>query len=213
MLGVGWLGGLDVRRRVGPAGVGSDGTTVYSLFARWKPGWGGRQKGERGGTGSAPHSTVYERVSVGERGRRTEAGRRENGQAGGTARQNGVIVPTSHPCGVRRRGACHFARFWRDFSVSLAQRAPSREAPCVCAHFIPLIPPGTAMLNHAAKPLFAWECLEDVPPSYAPSKTSSTALPDEVATGLMLIDGPRAARGNGRDDYHPVAVLWGVVLL
>ena len=62
------------------------------------------------------------------------------------------------------------------------------------------------MLIHAAKPLFAWSELEDVPQLLS-IKEILGSLPDEA-----LLDGLRAARGNGRDDY-PVSVLWGVVLL
>jgi hypothetical protein len=70
----------------------------------------------------------------------------------------------------------------------------------------PLDPPRTAVLIHAAKPLFAWGELEDVP-QLRTIKEVLSSLPDE-----HLLDGLRAARGNGRDDY-PVSVLWGVVLL
>src|SRR5262245_5153146 len=73
-------------------------------------------------------------------------------------------------------------------------------------HHFPLDPPGRAMLIHAAKPLFAWDCLEDVP-QLRTIKEVLGSLPDQT-----LLDGLAAARGNGRDDY-PVGVLWGVVLL
>jgi len=56
------------------------------------------------------------------------------------------------------------------------------------------------------KPLFAWDCLEDHPTLTTIKKLLDT-IPDEA-----LLDGLRAARGKGRDDY-PVHVLWGVVLL
>jgi hypothetical protein len=62
------------------------------------------------------------------------------------------------------------------------------------------------MLIHAAKPLFAWSELEDVP-QLRTIKDILSSLPDQ-----QLLDGLRAARGNGRDDY-PVSVLWGVLLL
>lgn len=62
------------------------------------------------------------------------------------------------------------------------------------------------MIVAQAKPLFAWDCLEDSP--------SLKTIRDLLAT---LPDGPlleslRTARGKGRDDY-PVHVLWGVVVL
>src|SRR5262249_48873115 len=69
----------------------------------------------------------------------------------------------------------------------------------------PLDSPGTAMLIHAAKPLFAWSELEDAP-QLRTIKDVLSSLPDQ-----HLLDG-LAARGNGRDDF-PVSVLWGVVLL
>lgn len=56
------------------------------------------------------------------------------------------------------------------------------------------------------KPLFAWDCLEDSP-SLRTIKTLLASLPDAT-----LLQGLRAYRGRGRDDY-PVSVLWGVVLL
>jgi len=56
------------------------------------------------------------------------------------------------------------------------------------------------------KPLFAWDCLEDHA-SLATIKKLLDTIPD-----AELLDGLRAARGKGRDDY-PVHVLWGVVLL
>jgi hypothetical protein len=66
--------------------------------------------------------------------------------------------------------------------------------------------PESAMLIHAARPLFAWSELEDVP-QLVTIKDVLSSLPDQ-----HLLDGLAAARGNGRDDY-PVSVLWGVVLL
>jgi hypothetical protein len=59
---------------------------------------------------------------------------------------------------------------------------------------------------HAAKPLFAWDELEDSP-SLQTIKDLLAVLPDG-----RLIDSLRKARGRGRNDY-PVSVLWGVVLL
>jgi hypothetical protein len=58
----------------------------------------------------------------------------------------------------------------------------------------------------AAKPLFAWDELEDSP-SLRTVKELLDALPD-----AKLLDSLRHARGKGRDDY-PVHVLWGVVVL
>jgi hypothetical protein len=62
------------------------------------------------------------------------------------------------------------------------------------------------MIVHAAKPLFAWDCLEDSP-SLQTIKDLLAALPD-----AKLLDSLRNARGKGRNDY-PVSVLWGVVVL
>lgn len=62
------------------------------------------------------------------------------------------------------------------------------------------------MVIHAAKPLFAWDCLEDSP-SLRTIKDLLAVLPDG-----KLLASLRAARGKGRDDY-PVSVLWGVVVL
>jgi hypothetical protein len=62
------------------------------------------------------------------------------------------------------------------------------------------------MVIHAAKSLFAWDCLEDSP-SLQTIKDLLAALPD-----AKLLDSLRAARGKGRNDY-PVHVLWGVVVL
>src|SRR4051794_17894682 len=62
------------------------------------------------------------------------------------------------------------------------------------------------MIAHAAKPLFAWDCLEDSP-SLQTIKDLLAALPD-----AKLLNSLRNARGKGRDDY-PVSVLWGVVVL
>jgi hypothetical protein len=62
------------------------------------------------------------------------------------------------------------------------------------------------MIIHAAKPLFAWDELEDSP-SLQTVKDLLAALPD-----AKLLDSLRTARGKGRDDY-PVHVLWGVVVL
>jgi hypothetical protein len=62
------------------------------------------------------------------------------------------------------------------------------------------------MLIHATKPLFAWDELEDSP-SLRTVREFLEALPDG-----KLLEGLRAARGRGRDDYL-VRVLWGVVVL
>jgi hypothetical protein len=62
------------------------------------------------------------------------------------------------------------------------------------------------MIIHAAKPLFAWDCLEDSP-SLRTIRDLLAALPDG-----RLLNSLRAARGKGRNDY-PVSVLWGVVVL
>jgi hypothetical protein len=62
------------------------------------------------------------------------------------------------------------------------------------------------MIIHAAKPLFAWDCLEDNP-SLQTIKDLLAALPDG-----KLLNSLRIARGKGRNDY-PVSVLWGVVVL
>jgi hypothetical protein len=56
------------------------------------------------------------------------------------------------------------------------------------------------------KPLFAWDCLEDHP-ILATIKQLLETIPDS-----KLLEGLKAARGKGRDDY-PVQVLWGVVVL
>jgi hypothetical protein len=57
-----------------------------------------------------------------------------------------------------------------------------------------------------AKPLFAWDALEDSP-ALQSLRTLLEAVPDHA-----LLDSLRAARGKGRDDY-PVEVLWGTLLL
>jgi hypothetical protein len=62
------------------------------------------------------------------------------------------------------------------------------------------------MIIHAAKPLFAWDCLEDSP-SLRTIKELLASLPDG-----KLLNSLRTARGKGRNDY-PVSVLWGVVVL
>jgi DDE family transposase/transposase-like protein DUF772 len=62
------------------------------------------------------------------------------------------------------------------------------------------------MIIHAAKPLFAWDELEDSP-SLQTIKGLLAALPD-----TKLLNSLRTARGKGRNDY-PVHVLWGVVVL
>jgi hypothetical protein len=62
------------------------------------------------------------------------------------------------------------------------------------------------MIIHSAKPLFAWDCLEDNP-SLQTIKDFLAALPDG-----KLLNSLRAARGKGRNDYS-VPMLWGVVVL
>ncbi len=57
-----------------------------------------------------------------------------------------------------------------------------------------------------AKPLFAWDALEDSP-SLQTVRTFLEAIPD-----APLIDSLQRARGKGRDDY-PIVVLWGTLLL
>lgn len=58
----------------------------------------------------------------------------------------------------------------------------------------------------AAKPLFAWDCLEDSP-RLGTIKKLLASIPDG-----RLLEGLRRHRGRGRNDY-PVHVLWGVVVL
>src|SRR5271157_678353 len=62
------------------------------------------------------------------------------------------------------------------------------------------------MIVHAARPLFAWDCLEDNP-SLQTIRDLLAALPDG-----KLLRSLQIARGKGRNDY-PVSVLWGVVVL
>src|SRR6476469_1332400 len=62
------------------------------------------------------------------------------------------------------------------------------------------------MRIHAAPPLFAWGELEDCP-TLATIRDALQAVPDQA-----LLDGLRAARGRGRDDY-PIPRLWRIVLL
>lgn len=62
------------------------------------------------------------------------------------------------------------------------------------------------MIIAAQQPLFAWSELDDCP-TLATLRQALEAIPDQA-----LLDGLRAARGKGRDDY-PVARLWAVVLL
>jgi hypothetical protein len=62
------------------------------------------------------------------------------------------------------------------------------------------------MILHPAKPLFAWDELEDSP-SLQTIKDLLASLPDG-----KLLDSLRRARGKGRNDY-PVHVLWGVIVL
>ena len=62
------------------------------------------------------------------------------------------------------------------------------------------------MRIHAADPLFAWGQLEDHA-TLVTIRDFLRAVPDRE-----LLEGLRAARGKGRDDY-PVPLLWRVVLL
>jgi hypothetical protein len=62
------------------------------------------------------------------------------------------------------------------------------------------------LIIQEAKPLFAWDCLEDSP-SLQTVKDLLAALPDG-----KLLESLRIARGKGRNEY-PVTVLWGVVVL
>jgi hypothetical protein len=57
-----------------------------------------------------------------------------------------------------------------------------------------------------AKPLFAWDALED-----SPALSTVRSFLDAVPDGALL-ESLRRARGKGRDDY-PVHVLWGTLLL
>jgi len=56
------------------------------------------------------------------------------------------------------------------------------------------------------KPLFAWDCLED-----HPSLVTLRRLFESIPDGPLL-EGLRAYRGRGRNDY-PVGVLWRVIVL
>jgi hypothetical protein len=62
------------------------------------------------------------------------------------------------------------------------------------------------MIIHAAKPLFAWDELEDCP-SLQTIKDLLATLPDG-----KLLDSLHTARGKGRNDYS-VYTLWGVIVL
>ena len=62
------------------------------------------------------------------------------------------------------------------------------------------------MIIDRTKPLFAWDRLEDSP-SLKTIREFLAAVPDG-----RLLEGLRAWRGRGRNDY-PVRVLWGVLLL
>jgi hypothetical protein len=57
-----------------------------------------------------------------------------------------------------------------------------------------------------ARPLFAWDALEDSP-ALTTIRTFLESVPDAA-----LLESLRQARGHGRDDY-PVHVLWGTLLL
>lgn len=58
----------------------------------------------------------------------------------------------------------------------------------------------------AARPLFAWDCLEDSP-SLQTIRQFLQIVPDAA-----LLESLRQWRGKGRDDY-PIHVCWGVILL
>ena len=62
------------------------------------------------------------------------------------------------------------------------------------------------MKIHIAKPLFAWDALENSP-TLNTLRTVLESIPDAA-----LMESLRWARGKGRDDY-PVSVLWGTLLL
>ena len=62
------------------------------------------------------------------------------------------------------------------------------------------------MIVAMAKPLFAWDCLEDSP-SLGTIKKFLASIPDS-----KLLEGLRRHRGRGRNDC-PVHVAWGVLLL
>src|SRR5271157_1256402 len=62
------------------------------------------------------------------------------------------------------------------------------------------------MIILTQKRLFAWDCLEDHP-TLATIKELLETMPD-----AKLLEGLKAARGKGRDDY-PVRTLWGVAVL
>src|SRR5262245_44513900 len=89
-------------------------------------------------------------------------------------------------------------------SAFLPQPAPGRVIRCAVG--LLLSPRRSAMHIHAAEPLFAWGQLEDCP-TLTTIRDFLDTVPDQ-----QLLDGLRAARGHGRDDY-PVALLWHVVLL
>ena len=65
---------------------------------------------------------------------------------------------------------------------------------------------GTAMNIAAARPLFAWDCLQDSP-SLKTVAMFLKAIPDGQLLGSL-----RRHRGKGRDDYS-VSAVWGVILL
>jgi len=62
------------------------------------------------------------------------------------------------------------------------------------------------LIVNIAKPLFAWDALED-----SPSLQSIRVALESIPDGALLLS-LREARGKGRDDY-PVACLWGTLLL
>jgi hypothetical protein len=65
---------------------------------------------------------------------------------------------------------------------------------------------GSAVYVATAKPLFAWDCLQDSP-SLRTVKQFLASIPD-----AKLLEGLRRHRGRGRNDC-PVPIAWGVLLL
>jgi hypothetical protein len=86
----------------------------------------------------------------------------------------------------------------------LPHAAPRRAIACAVTRL--LSPRRCARLIHATEPLFAWGELEDHP-TLVTIRDFLDAVPDQA-----LLDGLRAARGKGLDDY-PLPLLGRVVLL
>jgi hypothetical protein len=99
---------------------------------------------------------------------------------------------------LRYSGFRRFRRFFPDFSTI----GPIDRVSFAFRFFSGV----HRMIIHVARPLFAWDQLED-----SPSLATIRSLLDTIPDGPLL-EGLRLARGRGRDDY-PVHVLWGVVLL